>query len=393
MSDVPIEFAPVEMADMQWGVEAVETRGGSVDDLDFTVDNVGIFCLAKKKLADGPMNPVWNGANKTYKAYHVWEDNVQVSIKAMEGNKGIISWDKDEPFRLHYYPSQAWYTYGFMAYYPWTNCLVRENKSIKAFFKVDGNDDVLYAMTTGPENTFGIDAVDTLAFSKQYYDEIRTRGLSFEGTYPKLEFRRLMSRLDFYFCLNSAPSENIHVDKVEFNNFPSVMEVPLASVNNTTGVMSNNISATPYVLNQSNLNKIKINSTDLLVDAYPEMSPCFDHFELCEKGETPISGIKVGSDYKYNLTTEIKKVGDCILIPPVAKSHSKANISLVITLCDDNGNKWKNKTAILLTCPETGWMMGKRYDVHITLNAPSVAAAPRRVASAFTASKVEVIPQ
>ncbi len=377
VSDVPIDFAPIALTDLQWEAgDLAATRGVSLDVSPFTMDNVGIFCLAKKKLPDGPMNPLWDGSNKTYKAYHVWEDNVNVSIKGIGNNQGVIQWDRT--FQLHYYPSDPWYAYGFMAYHPWTDCLVRAAHALTAYFKVDGNDDVIHAICPNPEKSFGDDAVDGLAFSKQYFDEIRTRGWDFEGTYPKLEFRHLMSRLDFYFCLNGTPLENIHVDKVEFNSFPSVMVVPLAEKNRTTGVMSSNIGSTPYVINQAKLDAIKFNSTDLLVDVYPEMSPCFDHFELREKGETPISGqTNRDGSYKYNLTTDMQKVGDCILIPPVAKSHSKANIGLFVTLSDDSGHKYKNKTAITLTCPNTGWVMGTRYNVRITLNSPvGIVLAP-----------------
>lgn len=370
VSDVPINFAPVDLADIQWEVGNVaETRGGTVDAADFTMDNVGIFCLAKKKMPDGPMNPVWNGANKTYQKKHVWEDNAQVSIIGNGDGKGTIQWGKE--FQLHYYPTEGWYTYGFVAYHPWTDCLKYDMRAITAYFKLDGNDDVIHAITGMPDKSFGVEEVDGLAFSKQYYDEIRTRQWDFEGTYPVMRFQRLTSRLDFYFCLDVAPTQNIHVDKVEFSAFPSVMSVQLASLDKNTGVMSANIGTKPYVQNQAKLNTLKINDTDLLLDVFPEMSPCFDHFELREEGETFLSGVKVGSDYKYNLTTDLQKVGDCILIPPVAYDHSKSNIQLFVTLCDDNGHKYKNVSAIEIKCPSTGWLMGKRYDVRITLNAPS----------------------
>ena len=391
-SDVPIEFAPIDLSGLCWETEEVSTtRGGSVDASDFTMDDLGIFCLARKKQADGPMNPLWDGSNKTYKAYHIWENNVKASVIGTGNGKGAIQWGKE--FQLHFYPSQAWYTYGFVAYHPWTDHLIIAKKAISAYFKLDGNDDVIHALASEPDKTFGIDEVDGLVFSKQYYDEIRTRGLDPEGTYPVLRFRRLTSRLDFYFCLDGTPTQNIHVDKVEFSDFPSVMTFSLVGMNNTTGVMTATIPAKPYVLNKAALEALNYDANTTLLEKFPDLAPCFDHFELREKGETPISGIKVGSDYKYNLTTDMKKVGDCILIPPVANDHSKRNIQLFVTLCDDNGNKWKNKSAININCPSTGWLMGKRYDVRITLNAPSVAAAPRRVASAFTASKVEVIPQ
>lgn len=385
-SDVPITFAPVELADVQWGAEPMgETRGGSVNGDDFTMDSLGIFCLAKKKLADGPMNPVWNEANKQYKAWHVLEKNVMASVKGTDASKGIIQWDKQ--FKLHFYPSDPWYTYGFVAYHPWTDRLVYDMKKITAYFKVDGNDDLIYAICTEPEHTFGDDAVDTLSFSKQYYDAIRTQGLDWEGTYPKLQFQRLMSRLDFHFKLDYTPTKNLHVDKVEFNNFRCIMAVPLAVLDNTNGVMSNTIPSEPYVLNQANLNKLTFGGK-LLVDTFPDMASYTGHFELREKGESTISGIKAGSDYRYNLSSDPIKVGDCILIPPVRKDRSNSSISLYVTLCDDDGKKFRNKTAITVPAPDPRWAMGTRYKVEITLNAPpgynSSSAPALRAAPATT---------
>jgi hypothetical protein len=386
-SDVPITFAPVELADVQWGAEPMgETRGGSVNGDDFTMDSLGIFCLAKKKLADGPVNPLWDGlTSKFYKPYHLYADNVMASVIGTEEGKGIIQWDKE--FKMHYYPANAWYTYGFVAYHPWTDCIVRAKKLITAYFKVDGNDDLIYAICPGPERTFGDDAVDTLGFSKQYYDAIRTQGLDWEGTYPKLQFQRLMSRLDFYFKLDYTPTKNLHIDKVEFNNFRCIMAVPLASLDNTNGVMSNTIPSEPYVLNQSKLKTIKVNG-DTIWKTYPEMASYTGRFELREKGETPISGIKAGSDYRYNLSSDPIKVGDCILIPPVLKKWSNSSISLYVTLCDDDDKKFRNKTAITIPAPDPRWDMGTRYKVEITLNAPpgynSSSAPALRTAPATT---------
>ena len=403
VSDVPIVFAPVEMAEMQWGVEAVETRGGSVDGADFTTpDKVGVFCLAKKKISDEAKNIAWTRpyTSEATNKLLLWSFNEEATIKGIGNNRGEISWSEEQ--QLYYYPSTGSYAYGFAAYHPMVErkFIVSGSNtnaaSLKAYIKVDGNDDVIFAVAAEPEHQFGDEAVDGLAFSRSYYDKIRTDGLGWEGTFPKFEFHHLMSRLDFYFCFNGTPTGNIHVDKVEFDNFWCIVELPLVSLNKNTDVMSNPITAssTPYVLNDNSnqLGKIELDDGTLLKDQEGHES-CFGHFELREKGETPISGVKVGSTYKYNLTTEMQKVGDCILIPPVQSTTSKRNIKLFVTLCDDNGNKWKNASAITIPYPSPRWEIGKRYDVKITLNAPSVSAAPRRAASTFTASKVEVIPQ
>ena len=388
VSDVPIIFAPVEMAEIQWGVEAVETRGGSISATDFTTpDKVGVFCLAKRKISDDAKNIAWNRpyTSETTNKLLLWSFNEEATINGIGDNKGQITWSEQQ--QMHYYPSTGWYAYGFAAYHPLVDrkFIVSDGTTksafLKAYIKVDGNDDVIHAVAAEPEHQFGDDEINRLAFSRSYYDKIRTDGQGWESTFPKFEFQHLMSRLDFYFCLNGTPLENIHVDKVEFDNFWCIMEVPLVSLDKTTDVMSNPITSasTPYVLNDNDnqLGKITLDDGTLLKDQDGYAS-CFGHFELYEKGETLISGQKNNDgSYKYNLTREMQKVGDCILIPPVQSGTSKKDLQLYVTLCDDNGHKYRNSKAIKVPRPDPRWEIGKRYDVRITLNSPvGIVLAP-----------------
>ncbi len=378
LSDVPISFAPVEIADLQWGAEPVsETRGGSVNADEFAADSFGVFCLAKRKLAAGPKTLTWSKpyANDLYNKHLVWVENEMASVKSNGGNQGEMTWSDEH--QLQFYPSNFWYTYGFVAYHPWTKHVVFSKSVLKAYIKVDGNDDVIYAVENGPETTFGEKNadVDELSFSKQYYDSIRTRNLSWDGTLPKFEFKHLLTRLDFYFKLENTPTKNIHVDKVEFDNFRCIVILPLAKGEFNQGLIRS-YSDTPYILNDTDtvpdkgLARTKTYDGSYLKDD-PKFASAFGHFELREKGETPISGIRAGSAYKYNLTSEFKKVGDCIIIPPVKKKYNNSEIELFVTLCDDNGKKFRNSTAITLSAPDQEWAGDTRYKVNITLNAPS----------------------
>ncbi len=400
LSDVPISFAPVEIANLQWGVEPVsETRGGSVNADEFTADSFGVFCLAKLKLAaapeKAPMSWSRTFASESNKKHNVWTENEMASVKSIGGNKGEMVWSDEH--QLLYYSSDPWYTYGFAAYHPWTEHVVFSKSSIIAYIKVDGNDDVMCAVANAPETTFGERNadVDELAFSKQYYDSIRTRNLSWAGTFPKFEFKHLLTRLDFYFKLENTPTKNIHVDKVEFDDFPCIVKLPLVNGDFTNGkIISYASTSTTYVLNDNadQLGSIKLNDNSYLKDD-PKFSSAFGHFELREKGETPISGIKAGSVYKYNLTSEFKKVGDCIIIPPVKSSHRRSTIKLFVTLCDDNGKKFRNSAAITLSAPNPEWGRETRYKVNITLSAPagygsSSAPAMRAPATETTADGV-----
>ena len=388
VSDVPMTFAPVELNDMQWKatVETEPTRGGSVDAANFTIDSLGVFCLARKALAAAPYALSWNSERESIR----WSFNEMAEVKGEGDNKGTVVWNKD--FQLHYYHAQPWYTYCFIAYRPRTQYVVTTASTLKAYIKVDGNDDVIHAVAAEPETKFGVPAVDSLAFSRSYYSAIRNQGRSWDGTYPKFQFQHLMSRLNFNFRFdeNDLPSKNLHVEKVEFDDFYCIMQLTLATFNKTTGEVTNpiNSESLPYVLNESKLDAITING-EKLKDIDPRYASALGHFELREKGETPISGIREDGAYKYNLTSEFKKVGDCILIPPVQSTTSKKDIKLFVTLCDDNGKKYKNKSAIKLLMPSPRWAMGTCYDVHITLSNPlthPVTSAPARRSASATAT-------
>ena len=363
-STVPIVFAPVDLADMQWDVEYTDedaTRGGSVDASDFTVDSVGLFCLSRTQLEDAPKPVSWSGGYPTAEQnlHNVWSNNEMTRVESIGGNKGKIVWENNISYMNSlYYPLNAWYTYCFVAYHPWTPYVEMSKSYVAAYFHVDGNDDVLYAFAKAPSRKFDDAEVDNLAFSKQYYDKIKEKGYEGEDIYPVLQFRHLMSRLDFSFCFSEMPDMNYHVEKVEFDNFFNLMRLML--------VRQQNGDAEEY--------PARLFMTSL-PSSFPNFTSYTGHFELREKGETPICGIREGSEYKYNLSTEFKKVGDCILIPPAENLPSARQINLFVTLCDDYGKKYRNKAAIALKAPSAGWLMGQRYDVKITLNPPTAGSS------------------
>lgn len=385
LSAVPIEFAPVSMTDFFMEAETV-TRGGSVDASNFSVDSVGIFCLSRTKLQDAPKEVSWSKAYniEQHNLHNVWSDNEMAHVVSMGVNKGKIIWENTN--HLNYYPTNAWYTYGFVAYHPWTQYIDYSKSYVHAYIPVDGNDDVLYAMAK-PEAIYEDADVNELAYSKQYYDAIKAKGLPDQGAYPLFQFRRIMSRLDFSFCFNSTPNRNYHVDRVEFDDFINIVRLILAKQSN--GDMIEDLS--------------KVYVTNAPTSKFPELTTIMGHFELREKGEETISNQKNDDgSFKYNLTTEMKKVGDCILIPPVSGLPS-AKIKLYVTLCDDNGNKYRNTSAINVSAP-SGWSMGSRYDIRIKFNnSPNSSASPaRRSASSTTTdgvtlwqpdAKVTITPQ
>lgn len=354
-SDVPIQFAPVNMTSLTMEVEG--TTRGSVDASNFTVDNLGVFCLSKHTLPGSESkNVIWDG---TSWAANRWLVNAKASIKSMGNGMGIIALDDEQT--LAFYPTQAFYAYGFAAYHPWTEHVVCEAKTITAYFSVDGNDDIFYAVASKPKAELDdlLDMeVDNLAFSKSYYDKIFQETDVREDIYPHFEFKHLMSRLDFHlrFDGESPTSNKFYVEKVEFDDFPCIVVLDLAKREN--GEIMTNIAARPFVLNPTKLKAMSLYGEEGFTQAY-------GHFELREQDDTEISA------KNYQLSTVAQKIGDCILIPPVYAGHSRCNIKLFVTLRDQNGKKYKNNKAFTITVPTDGWEQGKQYTINLTLTPPN----------------------
>ena len=89
----------------------------SDDQQNFTLTNMGLFCLA---IAKNNINP--NEANIDYTQgsagykYSVWVDNAEVKTEKDAGNnKTILTWADGNK---HYYPTGNWHKYAFYGYYP-----------------------------------------------------------------------------------------------------------------------------------------------------------------------------------------------------------------------------------------------------------------------------------
>ena len=139
-------------------------------------------------------------------------------------------------------------------------------------------------------------------------------------------------------------------------------------------------------MNQDSLNKLK--------QKYPtelaSLSRAFGHFELFDEDGTSISGKKnTDGSYKYVVTTEEKKVGGSLYIPPVYSGHSKEVLNIYITIADDYGNKYKSVNPVKVSS-KTGWKKGTSYDIPIKLNNPSEVAKDASLAEWVAADPIEV---
>lgn len=387
VSKVPIIFAPATItATVE---EMMPTRNASGDGM---LSNIGMFCLAKRAIADGVTEnrkPSWSGkANAILNRMSIWKNNVPVSLKTTGVNKGDIVWDNTmSPDYFTYYPDNNWFAYGFLAYYPRTENIVYSYSSIYAYIKLDGSKPVFYSLAHEP--LMNIDATtNSLGFSKLYYEDMPADKDGLEKyIYPYFTFEYLTSAINFIFASKVEPQTNLHVEKVEFDDFPCIMQLGLAYLkrlsNGSAYDMKSVISKKPFVLNQDSLNKLKDKSPAALAD----LTRAFGHFELYDEDGTSISGKKnADGSYKYTVTTEKKKVGGSVHIPPVYAAHSKATLRVYITLADDYGNRYKNANPVEIGPPTGGWTKGKSYDYTIWLTNPAEVAKDATLAEWQVAS-------
>ncbi len=391
MSTVPMKFAPVTMSAT---IEEVEPTRGSSDLRNGLLSNIGMYCLVKRAISDDAPIPSWKDASKDeyFKKMCIWKKNVPVSLKATGPDKGDIVWDNTMTHDYFpCYPDNEWFAYGFVAYYPRTDNIVYAYSSIKAYIKLDGSKPVFYGMAKEPQ--IRVDAAtNSLGFSKKYYETLKTLGLESEDgleryIYPYFEFEYLTSALNFVFASKTTPRTNLHVDKVEFDNFPCIMRLGLADARRYSDKkmfdMKSKIDAKPFVINNDKYNEFELSQ-------FPELTSWLGHFELYEENGESISGQKnADGSYKYNLTTKQQKVGGGIYIPPVYSGHSKEVISVYITLADDYGNKYKCKNPVLVST-KSGWKKGASYNIPIYLNNPAEAARDATLAEWVAADPIEI---
>ena len=396
ISDVPIRFAPVNKNELLVEEESdvSSTTRGSASTSEVVMDNLGVFCLAKYALAGSAYNtPSWSFAkNNEYYNNCIWNNNVRAKVSSLtlKGKTSLILTceDQDSLHLKSYYPSNNWFAYGFVAYHPRTENIVYGYSLIKGYIKLDGKDKVIYSMAKGPKATFDDDNLNRLAFSKSYYENLPSElGLD-EYVYPYFSFETLTSTLYFYIKSKNIPCNNLHVDKVEFDDFPCIMVLGLANLlrysDKVSYDMKSTIARKPFVLNKEQFEELELSQ-------FPELTSPFGHFELYEPDGSSISGKKnADGSYKYTVTTEKIKVGGGLYIPPVYKDHSRASMKVYVTLADDYGNKYKCVDPVEVNVPAGGWEKNKYYDINLTLNNPAQAAKDATLAEWEAADPIEV---
>lgn len=372
MGDVPIEFASVG------GSATVEmTRGSSNVNGTFQSGTMGIYCIGAKKINEvDAQEPKMGGYNTAlWQILNLWLENVSAHVESVGNNEGYIAWDKPE--ERHYYPKKDWYAYKFAAYHPRTDYIVRSESAVMAFIPIDGNDDVFTAIAEDPR--VSIDAeTDAKAYSQQYFETVGIENILPEHR-PYYNFKHLTSRLKFKVKLKEDCEREMHVDSISFTDFPNIMKVSLAKFDN--GELINNWNNYNFVLNMDDYMPQKLKNDlptkTVTVNGQPEEKVVVNgHFWLRDVDDSSI-GEKVNGNYKYVLNTDdYIDVGDCIMIPPVYKSHSKSTIKLQVFLRDNYGNLYTTLQPIEVAAPNVdendpedkgGWKSGKSYTIKVSV--------------------------
>ena len=372
MGNIPIEFADIT------GSATVElTRGSANINGSFSSGTMGIYCIAASKINNTAAEDFHMSGSTTAlgKILSLWLENVSAHIEPTANNEGYIVWDN--PNAKHYYPRTDWYAYKFAAYHPRTEYIAKTAAAVATYIPIDGNDDVFAAFADGPRVSIDA-ATDAKAYSQQYFETIGVDNILPEHK-PYYNFRHLTSRLKFKVKLSTDCERPLHVDSICFSDFPNIMKVALAKYDN--GDLINNWYSYEFVTNYSDYmpaslkadlpkKTINVNGTQT------EACVVNGHYWLREADDSDI-GAKVNGQYKYIVDTNgYTDVGDCIMIAPVYKSHSKSTIKLEVYLADDYGNKYTTVQPIEVPAPDPdpsdpndvgGWKSGKSYTIKVSI--------------------------
>lgn len=348
-SNVPIEFEVYGLDG-----DASFTRG-ALDGNNVSIDNLGIFCLAKRILNQDAVNaiPKREGATpitwylsaitdqyQVYKALNVWQNNIQARmVSTGDGSSFQITYVN--PWDNVNYPANDAYSYGFAAYYPRTEWIrYRDASRIDAFVKIDGNDDVIFATSKSPST------LPVQAYSAYYYDNWTI------GAKPVFQFKHMTSRLDFYIKLDAAAdlSKNYYLDSVVVENFPHIMM--LTMVRSSSKVVAA-ASAYCYVQNQSGCDTVPFLKDEKYTGNF--------YLRAAGDGSLRNAGIQLTTAYPTS------PMGDGIMIPPVHKTNSVSSLNIKVYLRDDDGNIYHNGIPFVIPAPTTGFEKSKRYKVSINV--------------------------
>lgn len=316
----------------------------SDDQQNFTLTNMGLFCLA---IAKNNINP--NEANIDYTQgsagykYSVWVDNAEVQTeKDAVNNKTILTWADG---KKHYYPTGNWHKYAFYGYYPKQDAanIIYDKKSVSVMFEdLDGTTDIIYGKAEDLNTDY--------AYSAYYF---RQEGN--EDKVPTVAFAHKLMRLTFAIKPGGKDIEaakTMGVTKVEVVKVPTKGTLVLADKDApaNAGYINFDWNTTADLAL-----KAKTDATGEGVDLEPEFA-AYD-----ETNATKACWVK---DNEVN-------IGQGIMIPvPDYDTYPDYKYQLKITLINKDGQVFEPEYPMDLNTNGAEFAAGTSYKVTMTINGP-----------------------
>ena len=316
----------------------------SDDQQNFTLTNMGLFCLA---IAKNNINP--NEANIDYTQgsagykYSVWVDNAEVKTEKDAGkNKTILTWADG---KKHYYPTGNWHKYAFYGYYPKQDAanIIYDNKSVSVMFEdLDGTTDIIYGKAE--------DLTTPYAYSAYYF---RQEGN--EDKVPTVAFAHKLMRLTFAIKPGGKDKEaakTMGVTKVEVVKVPTKGTLVLADKDAPANAGYINFD---WTTTADLALKAKTDATGTGEGLEPEFT-AYDG-----TNETKACWVK---DDEVN-------IGQGIMIPvPDYDTNPDYKYQLKITLINKDGQVFEPEYPMDLNTNGKEFAAGTSYKVTMTINGP-----------------------
>ena len=356
----PIEFAGVTVGGgAEFEVEEI-TRSNTTGVPENS--QIGVFCLAYKKL-DSSLSDTYfswsKGIGEKYNMLNLWQDNTKAHIEFGNNtpNSGVLYWD--DPDVPHYYSKYDYFAYQFAAYQPYTDAIQYAKSTIYAWIPLDGDDDVIYAVSDKPRNNVVTDELAAYSYGNHYFSEAAALGDITADHKPYFTFNHLLAQVNFDIKLKEGASTSGHtfrVDGIRVGNLINIVRLKVANKDAPTF----EDGALNYY---SDVTSIPTNLQQKFTDAgYTGRG----YFYLREKDGSSISDAKTGNAYTYELSTTKKTIGNGIFIPPLGTT-----LKVEIFLCDEKGNRFTSSEPITVNKPSSaGWKAGKHYTIPITVTPP-----------------------
>ena len=320
----------------------------SDDQQNFTLTNMGLFCLA---IAKNNINP--NEANIDYTQgsagykYSVWVDNAEVKTEKDAGNnKTILTWADG---KKHYYPTGNWHKYAFYGYYPKQDAanIIYDKKSVSVMFKgLDGTTDIIYGKAEDLNTPY--------AYSAYYF---RQEGN--EDKVPTVAFAHKLMRLTFAIKPGGKDKEaakTMGVTKVEVVKVPTKGTLTLADKDVPANAGSINFDWN----NKEDLPDLALKAkTEATSTEQKGLEPDFTAYD--ETNETKACWVK---DNEVN-------IGQGIMIPvPDYENNPDYKYQLKITLINKDGQVFEPEYPMDLNTNGNEFAAGTSYKVTMTINGP-----------------------